>query len=427
MVLSRRSRELAARVVASAVTTAAVGALLVGCAAPEPMPTPTPTETFVPTGDGVLRIGSIIPTTGTYAFLGAAQVAGIEIAVKEINDAGGIGGVPVEVLHRDSGDASGTKAEESLADLVAKEVDVIVGPTSSVIAERLIPLAAAEKITMISPAATFPGLSSITGGEYFFRTIPSYGRQGTVLGDVLTEGDPKKVAVLYINDELGQALVPLLTDSVVAGGGEVVASVSVPANAKDFAPYVAEVKESEPDVVVLSSAYSTLDATKALITQVINAGYGGAKLWLTTQNTGDYSQAFPAGSIKDVNGIIEGFQPDDAFIARLKQSDPNLIQVRYASEAYDATIMAALAAMVAGDDSGESIAATLQSVSTGGIKCTSFGECVDVLKTQTDIDYDGISGPLNITDDGDVSPAFYGLYVFNGENKFILARGIVGG
>src|SRR5690606_2459059 len=120
------------------------GALLVlaltSCtAAPMPVPSVTPTATVAPTGDGVLRIGSLLPTTGTTAFIAPAQVAGVELAVKEINEAGGVGGAPVEVFHRDSGDASTGKAEASLAELLEKEVDVIVGPSSSVLAERLLP------------------------------------------------------------------------------------------------------------------------------------------------------------------------------------------------------------------------------------------------------------------------------------------------
>ena len=49
---------------------------------------------------------------------------------------------------------------------------------------------------MISPAATFPGLSDLPGGRYFFRTIPSYGQQGSALGPVISTGGPKKVAVV---------------------------------------------------------------------------------------------------------------------------------------------------------------------------------------------------------------------------------------
>jgi len=412
--------------VARSVAIGAAMLLLAGCSAPAPVPTPSATVAApAPTGDGVLKIGTILPTSGTYAFIGAAQIAGVATAVKDINEAGGVNGVPVELLQRDSGDASSSKAEDALKDLVGNAVDVVIGPSSSVQAQRLIPLAAQDKVTMISPAATFPGLSDLPGGRYFFRTIPSYGQQGSALGPVISTGGPKKVAVVYVNDELGKAILPTLTDSLTATGSTIVASVSVPLASPDTAKLVEQVTTAAPDVVVLSTAYSSFDLTKDLITKIIAAGYGGSKLWLTSQNAGDYSQALPEKLLTGVNGIIEGVQPSDTFTERLKQTDSGLGQFRYAAEAYDATILAALAATVGGDDSGSSVAATLVDVSRGGIKCTSFAECLEVLRTQTDIDYDGVSGSVNFTPSHDVSPAFWGLYTFNSENKFVFSSGVI--
>jgi branched-chain amino acid transport system substrate-binding protein len=368
-----------------------------------------------------------VPATGTFAFLGAAQAAGVDLAVKEINESGGFGGAPVELVQRDSGDATTTTAEASFADLVTQVADVVVGPSSSVLAERLIPLASIERIPLVSPAATFPTLTSLPGADYFFRTIPSYSEQGTALGQAISNPTPQKVGLIYADDELGQSIVPTLEQSLAESGSSLVASVPVLATTTDLDALVTKVVNAKPDVVVLATAYSSLDSTLALISKLIAAGFGGSKLWLTTQNTGDYSQALPAGTLTGVNGIIEGYQPDDAFIARLKTSDSALIQFRYAAESYDATILAALAAVVAGDDSGPAIAAALEGVSVGGIKCTSFAECLDVLKAGDDIDYDGVSGPVNFDSDGNISPAFYGLYTFNGENKFVFAAGIVAG
>ncbi len=407
----------------------AVVAMLAGCSAPQPVSTasPIPTATLAATGDGVLRIGALVPTTGTFAFLGAAQAAGVDTAIAEINAAGGVNGAPVEVVHSDSGDARTAKVEESMTGLLDKGVDVVVGPSSSALAERIIPTAAENGVVVISPAATLPGLSGVVGSEYFFRTVPSYGRQGLALAKAIAGSDAKKVAIVYINDDLGKALVPVLTDALGATGRTVVASVSVPATDTKYTAVIDDVKTAAPDAVVLVTSYTSLAETKALITKLVAAGFGASKLWLTTQNTGDYSQALPAGLIKGVNGIIEGFQPDAAFTARLKTTNSKLTQFRYASEAYDATILAALAAIVARDDGGASIASTLTDVSSGGIKCTSFAECVDVLKTESDIDYDGVSGPLNFTAEHDVSPAYYGLFTFNAENKFVFARGIVAG
>lgn len=399
-------------------------ALALGACGSAAMPTPTPTPTVTPSGDGVLRIGTLIPTSGPFAFLGPAQVAGVEAAVREINEAGGVGGVPVEVFHRDSGEAGNQIAEASFADLVSKGVDVVVGPTSSAIAQRLLPAVLKAKVALISPAATLPELTSVEDAGYLFRTIPAYGLQGLALAQELAG---KKVALLYVDDSLGESLAQTLEAGLEAEGGEFVLAEGFAASTTDLAPVIAKLKEAEPEVVVLASAYSSFDLTKALIAQTLAAGYGAGKLWLTTQNTGDYNQAFPPGTLAGVNGIIDGVEPDDAFKARLKQSDPNLGSFRYSTEAYDATILAALAAIVAGDDAGRSIAATLTDASSGGIKCTSFGECLDVLKTQDDVDYDGLSGSVNLTGAGDIESGYYGVYAYDGDNKFVLQRGLTVG
>ena len=407
-----------------------VGAATTSCTPTSPTPTPAP-QTLAPgaqvTGDGILRIGTLFPATGAIAFIGPAQVAGVALAVADINAAGGVNGAPVEIVARDSGDAGSGTVEASFSELVAGGADVVIGPSSSVLAQRIIPLAVRARVAVISPAASFPVISDANDAGYFFRTVPTYGLQGSALGSVLSEGGPRKVAFVYVDDELGQALAATMADGVEKHGGSLVLSSAVAPSATDFAPVVAAITAAGPDVVVLASNYSSPDATKGLITAAITAGFSGSKLWLTSQNTGEYSQAFPAGMLAAVKGIIDGVEPNETFVARLKTVDPALSSFRYSTEAYDATILAALAATVAGDDSGQSVASRLIDVSKGGIKCASVSECLQALKTQDDIDYDGLSGPVNFSPEGDVSPGHYGIYTYDSDNKFVFERDIVAG
>ena len=61
-----------------------------------------------------------------------------------------------------------------------------------------------------------------------------------------------------------------------------------------------------------------------------------------------------------------------------------------------------------------------------GLGCTSFGECADVLRTQPDIDYDGISGSVNLDADGDPQRGGYVVVAYNGENKYARQGFVVG-
>lgn len=404
-------------------------AALSACATGAPTPTPTPTVTPTPTGDGVLTIGTLFPASGPLAFVSPAQVAGVRAAARDINAAGGVNGQPIVVVSLDSGDATTQKAEESFAAFVEKNVDVVIGPSSSVLAQRLLEPAADAGIPMISPAATYPQLTALDEAGVFFRTIPSYPHQGILLADRFADGEIESVVLVYREGDLGGSLAVALESALSAARGVPIdfeaVEVAADANAEALTEAIDAVKAAEPDAVVLATPDNG-DQTKALISQLTSAGYGGAKLWLTSQNLADYSQALPGGLLNGVNGIVEGAAVDDAFLAKLKIEDPGLADSRYAAEAYDATVLAALAAVLAGDDGGSSIARKLGEASVGGIKCTSFGECVDVLTTQSDIDYDGISGSTNLDAAGDPVRGTYQIVVYNGENKYSRAAVVVG-
>jgi len=401
---------------------------VVGCAdLGLPMPGPTPSPTYAVTGDGVLRIGTLLPTTGSDAYLGAGQIAGVEAAVREINEAGGVNGVPVEVYHRNSGDATSETAEASYADLVAKGVDVVIGPSSSVLVERLVEPVVAAGVPLISPAASSPALTTLEDDGLVFRTIGSYAAQGAVITDALAEAKAKKLAYLYVDDAAGQALLESITADAEDAGLDLAYSGAFTATTADISSVVSAAKKAKPDAVVIASSADAIDATSALITALTAAKLGGSTLWLTSQNLADYSQALPAGTLDGVNGVLEGAQPDEAFIARLKQADPAVGAYRYAEEAYDATIVAALAATVAGDDGGPAIARLLPVVSKDGITCTSFGACIDVLRTQPDINYDGVSGLVDLAASGDVTKASWGVYVYGAGNTTSLVRTVVAG
>jgi len=405
-----------------------VGALCVGLAActsepmPVPTPTPTPTQTPLPAGDGVLTIGTLFPTTGATTFLARAQDAGVELAVREINEAGGVNGKPVVAFHRDSGDATSKKAETSLKDLLDKNVDVIVGPSSSILAERLLPTLVSHGVAMISPSATSPVLSTLKDQGLLFRTIPSAALEGAGLAEAM--GADRKVAIVYYLDDTHRTLRDQLAERIEGVGGTLVASESFSLATKNPDGIIAALTKAEPDAVILASPFNAKVKNKAIILALAKAKLTGSKLWLTSQNLGDYSQEFSSGTLKDVNGILEGSIPDAAFQKRIKSADPSVTDYRYSAEAYDATILAALAAIVAGNDSGRAVAATLQDVSASGIKCTTFGECLDVLKTRTDIDYDGVSGPIAFDAAGDPGLATYGLYRYGADNKYKLVGSV---
>ncbi|MCU1422084.1 MAG: amino acid transporter substrate-binding protein [Microbacteriaceae bacterium] len=407
------------RLVVAGAALALVGLALSACTA-DPAPRVTkPSAHATPLGDGVLTIGAVFPATGSASYLGPAQASGVDAAAKAINAAGGVLGKPVVVIHEDSGDVSTGAMEAAVNDLVTKKADVIIGPSSSVLAERVLPKTTAAKLPMISPAATSVRLTGLGKGGWFFRTVPSAAAQGTVLAKAIGNGKAK-IALVYLDDQTGQAILSTLTAGLAASGGKLVSTQPFQTDTTDFSAIIAAVKASAPDDVVFVSPFSAMAQNKSVITGLNAAGLGGAKLWLTSENMADYSQALPVGTLTNVNGVLEGVTPTAAFKAEITATNPAVTDFLFAAESYDATILAALAAVTGKDDSGTAIAANLRSVSSTGIKCTTFKECVDAYRDSGDIDYDGQTGDIAFDASGDPHPAHYGVYRYDGQNRFAL-------
>jgi branched-chain amino acid transport system substrate-binding protein len=400
---------------AAALGLLALAGLLAGCtSAPTPAPTATPTPTVRPSGDGTLTIGTLFPSTGGQTYLTAPMAAAVKLAVTDVNAAGGVNGKPVVLLARDSGDASGHTAETSFADLVKNHADVVIGPVSSALAQRLLDPAQKAGVPLISPAAGYPQLS---GQRDFIRTVPAFGHEGTALGSLLPGKGAKKVVLVATEEALGASIATPLKTALAAHGGRLAASITVPLSGANAATIAGEAKAAAPDAVVLATPDNGA-LTRSLITALSASGLGGGKLWLTGQNLADYSQSLKGGLLNGVHGILEGAAADTAFQARLKGAQSGLGSFAYAPEAYDAVVLAALAADLAHDDAGKAVAAHLVAASSGGIKCASYAECADALRTWSDIDYDGVSGTLDLDASGAPATASYGVYTYGASNKY---------
>jgi ABC-type branched-subunit amino acid transport system substrate-binding protein len=111
-------------------------------------------------GDGTLTIGTLLPQTGDLAFLGPPEFAGVDVAVKEINDAGGVLGKPVAQATGDSGDGTPDIAGATVDKLLAKKSDVIVGAASSNVSKSVIDKITGEGVVQFSPANTAAGFDT---------------------------------------------------------------------------------------------------------------------------------------------------------------------------------------------------------------------------------------------------------------------------
>ncbi|NNE11970.1 MAG: ABC transporter substrate-binding protein [Ilumatobacter sp.] len=397
----------------------------------EEMTEETGGETPAGGGDGVLRVGGILPETGNLAFLGPPEIAGVNLAVADINAAGGVLGNDIEYLPGDSGD-NGEVANATVDRLLAEDVDAFIGAASSGVSLTVI-----DKITQagkihFSPANTSPTFTDYDDSGLYFRTAPSDVVQGAALADVMIADGAATAAFLVLNDSYGTGLQKFTIEPYVAAGGTVVygdQGVTYDPMAENFDAEIAAVVDANPDAIVIIG----FDETAQILGGLIEAGFGPSDklVYGTDGNMGNaLAQQFDDPSVVagmkgtlpgvDVAGTLQDFQ------AALLEIDPELVDYSYSAEAYDAMLVMALAAEIAGSDDGAAVAAEINGVTRDGEKCTTYADCKALVDAGTDIDYDGVSGPLEFIDAGEPSQASILILQFNAEGVIEVVDSVQG-
>ncbi len=147
----------------------------------------TPATSALPKGDGTLKIGTLLPQTGSLAFLGPPEFAGVDLAAKEINAAGGVLGKDVVVVDGDSGDTSTNIASQTVDRLLSEDADTIVGAASSAVTLTVLDKVVGAGVVQFSPANTSIKLSTYPDEGLYFRTAPPDTFQGAVLGNLVAD------------------------------------------------------------------------------------------------------------------------------------------------------------------------------------------------------------------------------------------------
>ena len=380
-----------------------------------PAPTMAPTTTAAScTPEGTLKLGYILPSTGSLAFINEPMVGAVELAVQEIGDAG------IQDIEMSSGD-SGTSADvaNTTADsLLAEGVQGIVGAASSGISLSIIDKITGAGIPMISPSNTAPTFTTYDDNGLYFRTAPSDTLQGRVIGDLVTDDGARSAMVLYRNDAYGVALAETTERQLIDNGVESAGRIALDPEGSTFTSEVQEVSAAGVDAIVLIA----FDEGGRLIAQMIEAG-------ITPANTAMYT---PDGLASDTTwelvdpddpSVVQGMRgtrpaptegAESTFSDRFAEFLPDVDEL-FSSNSYDAVIIYALASLAACSNDAADFAPMINDVTRGGTKCSLYADCAQMLLDGADIDYDGASGPLDFVDAGEPGVGTYELWEFDAE------------
>ncbi len=245
-------------------------------------------------GDGIFKVGTLLPETGSLAFLGPPEFAGVELAVQEINDAGGVLGAPAELTQGDSGDTTTDIANTTTDRLLAENVDVIVGAASSSVSLTVIDKITTAGVVMFSPANTSKKFSTYDDKGLYFRNAPSDILQGSTLADVILGDNVTNVFILALDDDYGTGLVEDFTAAFEAGGGEVIDAVIYDPAAQTFDAEVGQAASADPEGIVLIG----FNESSRILTVMVEQGIGpnDVPVYGTDGNTGNaLGEDFDAG------------------------------------------------------------------------------------------------------------------------------------
>lgn len=208
---------------------------------------PVSTGQTVPVAEtGSIKIGVIAPLTGDGAVYGEPARQVYEIAVDEINKAGGINGKQIQLIVED-GKCNGESAVSAAQKLVnADGVQVIIGGFCSGESLAIIPVAEAKNVALISPSSSSPDLTSKS--KIFFRNFPSDSSQGSVIAQVAYDLGKRKVAFFQEQTDYALGIYKSFNEKFTALGG-VVVKEEAPSTAKDFRSQLSKLKAQKPDAL----------------------------------------------------------------------------------------------------------------------------------------------------------------------------------
>ena len=197
-----------------------------------------------------VKIGAILPLTGSGASYGVWMKGGAEMATEEINAAGGIGGRKLEVIYEDHA-ADASKAVNGMRRLV--EVEKVPFTLTSYSAPTLAiqPIGAQNKVVMMNGGGQSDNLAN---KEYLYNNIPVVSNEVGVIADWLTKEKKFKAAVVIVaNDEAGRNAAKTFRGKFAAGGGRVLAEEQVALDGNDFRAQLAKLKAAGGDLLFISS------------------------------------------------------------------------------------------------------------------------------------------------------------------------------
>ena len=375
--------------------------------------------------DCEITVGVVMELTGPAGAYGQAGAKSVEMAFRDLNDAGGVNGCKLVTDTRDS-QSQGNVAVDAATQLVQiQKVPVVIGGIiSSVSIPILTSVTAPASVVQVSPASSSPTLTALaregkTNGV-FFRTITSDALQGVAAAKYAMDQGLKKLSVIHVNNDFGVNMVAEFRKAFEALGGEIVSVTPYNEKQASYAAEVTAALEGEPEALYLVS-YPVDGATIAR--QWIAQG-GPQKFLLNDgMNSADFINAVGAEYLNDAYGTSSGTSPTASteYFNANYQGFSNLDPASPAADrSYDAAAIVGLAIAQAGSAEPAAIKDAIRKVlDPNGTAIHAgkdeFAKALQLIKDGKPIKYEGVIGPIQFDENGDITGPFRLWRIQNGE------------
>ncbi len=379
-----------------------------------------------------LTVGALIPQTGDLSIFAPAGEKAAKLAVEQANAALKSAGSSAEVTLTVGDTETKPQATVQAANKLASDgASCFAGAWASA---DTIPagqsVAAKQQIPLISPASTSPEITDLPDDGYVFRTAPSDALQGQVLADAVGEtfGTDATISVAARNDAYGEGIATQFSEAFTANGGSVNGPVLYDPEASSYDSEAAEIVANKPDGYVIIDFEDPYGKVGAAL--VRTGEFDATKLYTADGLAFDkIPDTIPSDALDGANGTRpatpEGSDVASAFNTLYADSSLSPKERNtFDAQNFDAVSLCVLAAVAAGSSDGADIQAQIQDVASApGDKYdyTNMADAITALQNGDDIDFDGVSGPLDLDDNGDPTVATYEVFNYDG-GKLVVDR-----
>lgn len=354
--------------------------------------------------EGPIDIGAIFGVSGTVAELGPPCRDAVDVAVEEMNDAGGPLGREIEVHHEDSESLpeAGVRAANRLVE--QEDVPAMVGPLSSGVGMSIAPIAAENEVVYF-PGGSSPEFTTLDITDWIFRTRPSDAFVGAALANIAYNNRGHETAsTIVVNNDFGIGLADAFEEAFTELGGEVLARERANIGQTSFRPELETIFEEEPSMV-LNGCYQ--DEASIQFRQWFEMDLGGQ--W--SIHSGLIGSEFLEGIGEEIaDGIFASNPrlPDNPANQHFRElmedtdtGDPG--ELIFPPNSYDSMNMIALAIEAAGEAEGTAIRDNMRDIANpGGTDVTTVEEGLELLQDDEEIRYIGASHNCDLTENGEV-------------------------